>query len=103
MTRDEAIEKATKYFKAELVKDNCFSFRCAMTDKHIQVAEHYFEFAPPRRIPPKGTPVMTTDKERMYFSTGGTRRGDLVASCNYDGSELRVQLSDWIELQEVPK
>lgn len=104
MTREEAMESA---------KDAAFKRNEAGYYTRIVECRNFFKvnnedgsgpefkFDLLRRIPPKGTPVMTTDKARVYFSYGEICNRCLRAGCNYDGRHFTVELENWIELQEV--
>ena len=108
MTRDEAIEKACEIVKGRLDAGYGSSVAINKTEEVVLTYDstgeflEAFEWKPPLRIPPKGTPVMWTEKN------GIKQCGISLGKVNNNGMlEVRIPGwegfadENWIELQEV--
>lgn len=109
MTRDEAIEKAMDLAKEELHVGNDVRLHLGhnlisvIRSERMETVLKIFEYDPPRRIPQKGTPVMTPDRMRTYFSQGEYTSCGLLVRAHWEGRRLDAYLKNWIELAEVQK
>jgi hypothetical protein len=104
-TRDEAIEKAFEHLRKVIGENEIFRIMIAGEKSEIVAYEKHFPFDPPRRIPPKGTPVRSNISNFIGYSQGTTDAfGRLECYVYADCAEENVtgyKLIEWIELQEV--
>jgi hypothetical protein len=104
MKRDEAIEKAFAEIREHAKNQELVCCTLTITYKDVAAVGKVFGFDPPRRIPPKGTPVRSSISRFIGYSQGTTDACGRLECYDYVRAEENVtgyKLSDWIELQEV--